>query len=312
MIRKDMIFAILTTFCLCALMFTVIPIRSGQPYDPWADLNDDGTINMKDVATVASQFGTSGDSTKNVTMKDSTFAWDSGVQEITEDNWYSQTFSTVGFRQVTIKMETNATVRFQAFQILEVGSDSTNMEEDYRYVSPSLGRFMDINSLTWTYDVKGTGFRIFVDSYHLAAEVRCWCYMNSIPSPNMNGNYDMQWMEINASQGTGTYAQFSIGGYSRMTLHVIPERAKVGDYDFTLYPYGIWWTQTSTFESLSPNDFNVTFYAHDGHLDVNEHSPLMLETKGDYCGIFWTILNSHNLPSGWWVTFAVEAYLRDE
>jgi hypothetical protein len=68
MTRKDVIFAILTTFCLCALMFTVIPIRSGQPYDPWADINDDGKINMYDIGNVASRFSTAGDSTKNVNV----------------------------------------------------------------------------------------------------------------------------------------------------------------------------------------------------------------------------------------------------
>jgi len=67
-IRKDMIFAVLTTFCMCALMFAVIPIRSGLPYDPWADLDSNGKIDMKDIANVASQFGTAGDSTKNVNV----------------------------------------------------------------------------------------------------------------------------------------------------------------------------------------------------------------------------------------------------
>jgi hypothetical protein len=57
-IRKDMIFAILTTFCMCALMFTVIPIRSGLPYDPWADYNDDNKIDMHDIGNVAARFGT--------------------------------------------------------------------------------------------------------------------------------------------------------------------------------------------------------------------------------------------------------------
>ena len=59
-IRKDMIFAVLTTFCLSALMFAVIPIRSGLPYDPWADINDDGKINMYDIGYTARLFGTTG------------------------------------------------------------------------------------------------------------------------------------------------------------------------------------------------------------------------------------------------------------
>jgi hypothetical protein len=67
-IRKDMIFAVLTTFCLCALMFAVIPIQSGLPYDPWSDIDDSGKIDMKDIGNVAARFMTSGDSTKNVTV----------------------------------------------------------------------------------------------------------------------------------------------------------------------------------------------------------------------------------------------------
>ena len=59
-IRKDMIFAVLTTFCMSALMFAVIPIRSGLPYDPWADINDDGKIDSKDLAYIARMSGTHG------------------------------------------------------------------------------------------------------------------------------------------------------------------------------------------------------------------------------------------------------------
>ncbi len=68
MIRKDVVSAILTTFCLCALLFSVAPTRSALPYDPWADINEDGKINMVDIANVAAQFGTLGDPTKNVTI----------------------------------------------------------------------------------------------------------------------------------------------------------------------------------------------------------------------------------------------------
>jgi hypothetical protein len=67
-IRKDMIFAVLTTFCMCALMFAVIPIRSSLPYDPWADLRGpyedpniaDGKIDMRDIGYLASMFMTTG------------------------------------------------------------------------------------------------------------------------------------------------------------------------------------------------------------------------------------------------------------
>jgi len=38
------------------------------PYDPWADINDDGKIDIKDIAYTAAQFGTFGDPTKNVTV----------------------------------------------------------------------------------------------------------------------------------------------------------------------------------------------------------------------------------------------------
>lgn len=62
-IRKDMVFAVLTTFCLSALMFAVIPVRSGLPYDPWADITGldgvpDDKIDMRDIGKVAASFGT--------------------------------------------------------------------------------------------------------------------------------------------------------------------------------------------------------------------------------------------------------------
>jgi hypothetical protein len=69
MIRKEVLFAVLTTFCLCALLFAVTPIRSAIPYDPWSDTFDEnGKIDMKDIGYMASQFMTSGDPTKNVTV----------------------------------------------------------------------------------------------------------------------------------------------------------------------------------------------------------------------------------------------------
>ena len=69
--KKGIVIAIIATFCLTATLFMILPIRSnpsaGQ-YDPWADVNDDGKIDMYDIAYAARAFGTSGDTTKNVTI----------------------------------------------------------------------------------------------------------------------------------------------------------------------------------------------------------------------------------------------------
>jgi chaperonin cofactor prefoldin len=64
MVRKrDLVIAVLITFCLTAMLFSVRFTRSQIPgqYDPWLDVNDDGKILIEDVAWVAKAFGASGD-----------------------------------------------------------------------------------------------------------------------------------------------------------------------------------------------------------------------------------------------------------
>jgi hypothetical protein len=59
--KKDLVIVVLATFCLTATLFLIIPTRSSpNEYDPWVDLNGDGTINILDIAKVASLFGTNG------------------------------------------------------------------------------------------------------------------------------------------------------------------------------------------------------------------------------------------------------------
>jgi len=62
-LKKDLIVAVLATFCLTAILFTAIPIRSTpspSEYDPWIDTNDDGIINYEDLFNLASRYGTFG------------------------------------------------------------------------------------------------------------------------------------------------------------------------------------------------------------------------------------------------------------
>jgi hypothetical protein len=54
---------------MLALVF--IPMSGSQTavqYDPWADMNDDGKIDIKDIAYSSRLFGTLGDPTKNVNV----------------------------------------------------------------------------------------------------------------------------------------------------------------------------------------------------------------------------------------------------
>jgi len=62
-LKKDLMVAILATFCLTAILFTAIPIRSAPgpgEYDPWIDTNDDGILNYEDLFSLASRYGTFG------------------------------------------------------------------------------------------------------------------------------------------------------------------------------------------------------------------------------------------------------------
>ncbi len=61
--KKDLIIVALATFCMTAILFMTIPTRSSSTiggYDPWVDLNDDGSIDIFDAITLADAYGTKG------------------------------------------------------------------------------------------------------------------------------------------------------------------------------------------------------------------------------------------------------------
>ena len=61
--KKNLVVAAIATFCLTITLFMVIPTRSSKEtnsYDPWLDVNDDGSINIIDISNLAILFGTSG------------------------------------------------------------------------------------------------------------------------------------------------------------------------------------------------------------------------------------------------------------
>jgi len=67
--KKDLIIAILSTFCLTSTLFMIVPTRSTPSvYDPWADIDGDGKITILDVVALTSRYATTGDPTRNVNV----------------------------------------------------------------------------------------------------------------------------------------------------------------------------------------------------------------------------------------------------
>jgi len=61
--KKDMVVAVLITFCFAAALFMIAPSSSQSSrheYDPWLDLNDDGKINIVDISKIAAAFDKTG------------------------------------------------------------------------------------------------------------------------------------------------------------------------------------------------------------------------------------------------------------
>lgn len=61
--KKDLIIAVLITFCLTATLFMIRSTRSETPtnkYDPMSDVNQDGSINILDAIIISNKFGSSG------------------------------------------------------------------------------------------------------------------------------------------------------------------------------------------------------------------------------------------------------------
>lgn len=66
--RREFMILVLTSFILAVAFYPKITAIVSPQYDPWADLNDDGRVNIKDAVLLGVAFGTSGDPTKNVTV----------------------------------------------------------------------------------------------------------------------------------------------------------------------------------------------------------------------------------------------------
>lgn len=65
--NRSFVIGVLSALCLTMILAAPTNSLVGY-YDPWLDINDDGDIDMIDVAASARAFGSFGDPTKNVTV----------------------------------------------------------------------------------------------------------------------------------------------------------------------------------------------------------------------------------------------------
>jgi len=113
MIKKGVIIAILATFCLTATLFIILPIKSSPSageYNPWADIDDNGKIDMKDIGITAKMFGASGDPTKLV--KVGSYDSNTSTQNITIPAHTSGNINitTDGYSRMTLGLTTSVGV----------------------------------------------------------------------------------------------------------------------------------------------------------------------------------------------------------
>lgn len=104
--KKDIIITALLTFCLTATLFMAATTRS-QEYDPWADLNGDGKIDILDVVGTTGIYGASGDPTKNVTIagRASKLAYYVIGQPIPATSWFtSAPIKVDGYSKISISI----------------------------------------------------------------------------------------------------------------------------------------------------------------------------------------------------------------
>lgn len=126
--RKDLIIAVLATFCLTSTLFMIIPTKSTTgigEYDPWVDIDGDGEITIYDVVGVTKSYAATGDPTRNVNVTN----WPTNqnvdithryyewyvpnfiIMNYTNPIWDSGFLSTEGYGRFTVGVEANLTVK---------------------------------------------------------------------------------------------------------------------------------------------------------------------------------------------------------
>jgi hypothetical protein len=74
--------AFLALACVLLAPMFLVGITASAPYDPWADLDVDGDIDIFDIVKMATSYGTTGDPGKNVSVTNWPSPFEAAVQDL--------------------------------------------------------------------------------------------------------------------------------------------------------------------------------------------------------------------------------------
>ncbi len=148
-IRKDLIVVALATFCLTATLFMVVLTRSADDpnWDPWVDIKEDGTVDIYDAITLANAYGTSGDTTKNVTVtnwRTNRLLLAVNTTVISDDWYFSNPISLEGFSKVSICLHCGTNNNFYQLRCKDSRDTYTFIVENIDNIPTTLVKTYDV------------------------------------------------------------------------------------------------------------------------------------------------------------------------
>lgn len=148
--------------------------QTGGSYDPWVDYNEDGIVDAHDLYPLSEAYSSSGNPTKNVSMKYGTLSW-STVLYLPPSVGGSIYNSTQGYEQITLVIIANTSVDIDLEQSMPIPS--------YEYIEELDG--FTVTPWEWytrTYDISEYPYlRSTIDnpSETDVAEVHLYMYMTA-------------------------------------------------------------------------------------------------------------------------------------
>jgi hypothetical protein len=180
--KKDLVIVILAIFCLALTLFTVLPTHSSagaaSEYDPWADINDDGKIDLKDIGYAARLFGAYGDPTKSVTTNrnwtEGSFNFSLPANGVTGNF----TITTAGFKTITISLDACSlgSCEIQVFIGYLSGNDFVDKRVESAFARLGIHLLIVPEPQPWYYSVSKP---IFTQSYGVTSPQMMFCIWNN-------------------------------------------------------------------------------------------------------------------------------------